>query len=112
MITIPITNPTPRFSQGVDLDGVAFILAFEWNDRDETWSFNLLDSDSVPLVTGVGVRVGLPLLNRHTGIAGPAGVLEAIDTSGAGLDPGFADLGERVQLLYTPIGEIPADFRV
>lgn len=111
MITIPIDNVSPRFLQGVDLDGVSFILAFEWNDRDSTWSLNLLDSESNPIITGVGLRVGLPLLTRYTGIAGPAGVLEVIDTTGKGLDPGFADLGERVQLLYTPIAEIPADYR-
>ncbi len=112
MITIPITDPTPRFTQGVDLDGVSYVLSFEWNDRDETWSMNVLNSDSVPLVTGVGLRIGLPLLNRYTSVAGPAGVLEVIDTTGQDLDPGFADLGDRVQLVYTPLAEIPSDFRV
>ena len=111
MIIITIENVSPRFIQEVELDGTTFVFAFEWNDRDQSWSFNLLSSERVPVIQGVGVRVGIPLLNRYTGIAGPLGALEAIDTSGAGLDPGFADLGARVQLAYTPIAEIPTEFR-
>lgn len=113
MIIIDISNITPRFTQSVDLDGVSFLLSFEWNDRDSTWSLNVANSEAVPLVSGVGLRVGLPLLNQYRGVAGlPAGALEVIDTSGADLDPGFADLGDRVQLAYTPIAEIPAEFRI
>ncbi len=111
MIEIPLENITPRFTQEVELDGTTFVFAFEWNDRAGTWGFNLLNVERVPLITGVALRVAQPLLNRFTGIAGPLGVLEAIDTSDAGLDPGYADLGQRVKLVYTPIAEIPAALR-
>ena len=113
MILIPLDNITPRFTQTAELDGVTFTFAFEWNDRNEQWSFTLYDTNGVALVCGVSVVVGIPLLNRFRTLPGlPAGMLEAIDTSDLSTDPGFDDLGDRVQLAYTPVSEIPSDLKV
>lgn len=111
MIIITIDNITPRFTQTAQLDGLNFTFAFEWNDRSSQWTFSISDQDLNPLVHGVPVSVGIPLLNRHRDERLPLGFLEAIDTSDLGLDPGFNDLGQRVQLAYTPAAEIPAAFR-
>lgn len=113
MILIPLDNITPRFTQTVDLDGETFTFAFEWNDRNAQWSFSLSNNDGAPLASGISIVVGVPLLNRVKTLPGlPAGMLEAIDTSDLSLDPGFDDLGDRVQLAYTPANEISSDFKV
>lgn len=112
MIVVTLDSLTPRFTQTVELDGVSFTFAFEWNDRNEQWSFSLYDAAGVGLVYGVSLVVGIPLLNRFPNVPGlPAGGLEAIDTSDLSADPGFEDLGSRVQLMYWPVAEIPSDFK-
>lgn len=113
MILIPLDNVTPRFTQTVDLDEETFTFAFEWNDRNSQWAFTLSNNDGQPVASGISIVVGIPLLNRLKTLPGlPAGMLEAIDTSDLNTDPGFDDLGSRVQLAYTPASEIPSDFKV
>lgn len=108
MQTLPHQRDAARFQYEIDLDGVSVILRFEWNDRAGGWFLDVLTSTEDPIVSGVRVVVGIPLWNRYRDPRIPPGMLEAIDTSGAGLDPAFADLGDRVVLLYTPVDELPA----
>lgn len=111
MQLIPIENPTPHFSQVVTLDGVRYRLFFDWSERAQSWSLSVESADTGErLASGVAVLVSVPLLNRYTGAPVPPGLLEAIDTSSPyrGEDPGFADLGARVQIAYTPIAEVRA----
>lgn len=89
--------------QRTALDGVEYVLQFDWNDRQKRWSFSLADQDEVPIVSGVTLVADWPLLSLVTDARRPLGELVAWDTSGAGLDPGLADLGDRVQFTYVPV---------
>lgn len=109
---LPHQKDTPRFQFEIDLDAVSVIFRFEWNDRLDSWFFDLLTTAEEPIVSGVRVTVGIPLWNRFRDPRIPPGILEAVDTSGAGVDPAFEDLGDRVLLVYVNASEIPAALRL
>ena len=98
---ITITN-SPNQELRVTLSGVEFYLRLRWNVRAQFWTVDVLDAGKTPIVTGVAVRVQYSLLSRYRDTRLPDGKLYAIDTSGAGVDPGETDLGERVLIAYDP----------
>lgn len=98
--TIPTSTTQPHYSLRVDLDAVTYVLTFHWNARDASWYLDIADEDEVAIVCGVKVSIGVPLAIRSANPAIPAGMLIAVDTSGANSPPGFADLGDRVLLYY------------
>lgn len=109
-LVIPTRTDRARYSIEIDLDQLSFRFDFDWNDRSESWSFNLYDASNVLLLAGRKVVVGFPLLNRFRDPRLPPGDLHAIDTSGANLDPKFADLGDRVKLLYVEAASMGSNF--
>lgn len=106
MFIIPTRTDSARYTQTIELDKVTFTLAFEWNDRAEGWFLDIYDATGVLLLSGVRIVINYPFMNKYRDSRLPAGIIEAVDTSDADLDPGFADLGERVKLVYTPADEI------
>lgn len=107
MITLPTRTDLARYSFKVSLDAVNYTFEMEWNDRAGAWFITLLDGQGDILVSSVRVVVGFPLLSKYVSLSGmPQGLLEAVDTSETETDPGYADLGERVELTYTPLDEL------
>jgi hypothetical protein len=97
------------FDLQATLDGVTYTLEFRWNVRLGAWFMNVLDAEGVnPCLLGVRVVVDYPLA-QHLVDRSPPGYLLALDTGaaeGEGQDPGFDDLGNRVQLWYIPEAEL------
>lgn len=108
-LTLPLRTDAPRYSIRVDLDAARYVFDFEWNDRAGAWFFDLSDAAGVRLLSSVRVSLGCALLERFADPALPPGVLFAVDTTGADIEPARADLGDRVQLVYYPLADIPAD---
>ncbi len=107
-LVIPTRTDSARYTMAVALEKQTYRFDFEWNDRDASWSFDIYDVNNVILLAGRKVVLGYPLIARYRDPRLPPGDISAIDTSGADLDPLFADLGDRVQLLYTESADIPA----
>jgi hypothetical protein len=103
---IPVRSDLPHHRLHSELDGVTYTLDLDWNQTDGHWYMTVGDKDGQPLAAGVRVVVGWPLASRA--LAGPAGVLIAVDTSGQELDPSAAELGGRVQLLYVEAADVAA----
>lgn len=103
-VIFPAEKEASHYEQDIDLDAVSYRFRFNWNERESAWYFDLLDDSLVELQTGIKVVVGWPLLRK--GAKGPSGLLEAIDTSGRDVDAGFAELGSRVKIMYTPASEL------
>ena len=97
---IPTLEDTEHYTERVELDGVLFELTFMWNTRELAWFLSVADADSVALASGVKIVVDYPLFRSVSNADMPAGTMLAVDTSGAGLDPGLTDLGGRVLLMY------------
>lgn len=89
----------PHYTQRTTLDGTTYVLALNWNGREKRWMLSIRAADGTPIAEGLKVVIGWPL-NRHVR-GGPPGMLWAVDTTGAGTDPGLQDLGSRVRLIYT-----------
>lgn len=108
---LPTRQDLTSYSFEIELDAATYRFDFHWNDRAAGWFFQISDVNEVPLISGRRVVVGFPLLYRFVTPGLPPGMLEAVDTSGQGLDPGLTDLSPsgRVHLLYydasTTLGE-------
>lgn len=106
-VLLPLrTDSTPFYAFGVALEGVSYNFTFKWNTRGSLWTFDVADGAGVALVSGRRVVVGLPLLARFKDPRLPPGQLVAFDTTGAGVDPGLADLGTRVTIVYWTAAEV------
>lgn len=108
-ITIPITSNVPHLDLTAQIEGTTYTLTFRWNERAASWFFTLADADGDPIFEGVRVCVDFPLGFRCKDARMPLGGFVAVDTSGKSLDPGLADLGDRVQILYFEAAELPVE---
>src|SRR4029077_4906590 len=110
-ITLPLRPDLANYQFQIQLDSVTYGFRFFWNERDPSWVMSITDVSGNELISGVKVVVHWPL-GKIAGYstALPPGILIAVDTSGAGLDPGgptvtasgalTSDLGNRVQVVY------------
>lgn len=105
-VEIPVRADLARYSMRVELDAVLYELSFEWNERIASWLMSIATEAGDPIVLNVKLSVTLDLLGDFSDSRLPPGLLLAVDTTGKDLDPAFDDLGNRVQLVYTPAGEI------
>lgn len=106
MVTIPLRTDLLWYELRVELDGVRYVLELRWSAREEAWYLDLKTAAGEVMAHGLKVLVDLPLGRRITDERKPPGVLIAVDTSGAHLDPGETDLGGRVQLYYLTAVEV------
>ena len=90
----------------VDLDGETYRLRFLWNDRIEAWTLDVFGSDGTIRAASLAVRSGFPINAALRSVAGlPAGILIALARDSDGSDPGLADLGARVRVVYLTAAE-------
>jgi hypothetical protein len=97
---IRLTSTDPYFTRIVSLDGVDFILEFQWSEREGRHYCTLKDASGTTIVGATKVVVDIPWLVHETSESMPAGQLWFLDMTGRGEDPGLLDLGRRVQLYY------------
>lgn len=99
---VPSTpNGLARWTQTSALDGVDYVLAFNWSQRAGQWSLSLSDAAGSPVRVGMPLCAGWRLLRGVVDARRPPGELVVVDTTGKGdLDPGFGDLGKRFALVY------------
>lgn len=100
------------WSQITALDGVSFVLAFRWSQREGRWVLDVADAEGVMIRAGLALVADQPLLRGVVDARRPAGELIVVDTTGAGdIDPGFDDLGApgaRFVLMYVTAAELAA----
>jgi hypothetical protein len=95
-----------RFEQTTQLDGLEYLLTFQWSDRESCWYLDVEDQDGNPLCELVKLVVSWPLLRRfRTNQAVPQGVLACCDMSAPTPDQAAdivspEELGQRVLLMY------------
>jgi hypothetical protein len=101
-LAIPCTpSGQAHWTQRTTLSGRDYVLTFDWSQRDGHWWLTIADQDGVSILTRKLVdRVNLFARVLDTRV--PGGQLFAYDTqaTGPGLDPDFAGLGSRFELIY------------
>lgn len=99
-LQIPVRTDLPAYSFSITLEGVVYILSFEWNDRGSFWTMDIQDQDENYLVAGVRVVNNQDLLGRFRNTALPAGTFYLLDTTGKVDDPKVDNFGTVVLLFY------------
>lgn len=118
---IPFIPSNGNYDFDVDIDGASYHFDVRWNSRDEVpatasregvdgaWYFDISESDGTPIARGLKITVGSYIGRYSTHELFEKGVIAAIDTSGAYRDPGFDDLGTRVEVRYYTVEDLVAE---
>ncbi len=101
-----LTDGTLTYDHRAIIEGVEYLLTFQWNARRERWAFSINGLDAAPILTGQTVSLGIPLNRRAVG--GPPGVFIAVSTSDNLEPPALTELGGRVRLLYVEAADAAA----
>jgi len=104
-VLLPTRTDVPRYDFELELESVTYKFDFEWSDREEAWYMSIKDLDGVELLSGRKIVLSYPLTVIHRDAGLPPGTFIAFDTSDKEVEAGFADLGDRVKLLYIPSDE-------
>ena len=103
MLQIIPTFSDPFSTQRVRLSGVDYLMRSRWNGRQALWRLDLLTDGGEPLVLGMALVCGSPLLEyEHHDDRVPPGELMVVSTNSNIAPPGLAELGEgkRCTLVY------------
>ena len=104
MLEIPIENPSPEFTESVNVGDVSLSMRFLWNERDSHWyvDFESVDGKN----NGIRLVVNTPLLafKNKCLLAGDIVVLQT--TTDTIKELGFDNLGTDFSLFYFTSGEL------
>lgn len=101
IIEIPLPQVDGEgFTIAPTLSGVIYRISFGFIVRDGSWFMTLADAGGTPIAAGIRAIVNYSLFSRITDSRKPPGKLMLVDTGQKGLEPGPADLGQRVHLVY------------
>ena len=102
---ISVQQDTPSWIQETTLDGAVYQILFRWNERESAWYYGLMDAAGASIAAGKLVT-NIALLAGNRSVRRPPGELMAQDMDKAG-EPGYSDLGGRVEILYLEKASIP-----
>jgi hypothetical protein len=97
------TQPYPVTTQRVELDGVQYTMRLLWSERGQAWHLDLGDVENTPILSGLRLVTGFPLLYRFHYLAVPPGELYFVDLRGLAGKPTLEDMGVRFQLFYDAV---------
>lgn len=100
IISIPVSLDLPAFVQRSTLDGVPYLLTFQWNEREPGWYLSVADRTGAPLMQGIKIVPNWPLFRRFPNTIRPAGELIAFDPQRSGGPVLLEDMGRRIKMLY------------
>lgn len=101
--TIPVFPDVPDRTDTITLGGVRVRYRLRWSGRASAWYLWLYQPDGTLISDAHPVRPGARVTWDLTAPGHPPGVLEAV---GGGNGTDRYDLGSRVQIVYTPAGEV------
>lgn len=84
-------SSSPFYVQRTDLDGVEYVLSFEYSGREDAWYLSVSDQEEVLLAT-VKIVCGASLLGRLVSDNRPAGRLFCLPLTADNNSPGLDDL--------------------
>jgi len=109
-VFVPAPDEIPNLHLQTSLDGIPYGLDFLWNERDQSWYFDIADDTGDCIAGGIRIVSGKDLLAEVADSRKPPGVLFVYDAQGVNTpspettcDPNFTSLGlgRRHQLAYT-----------
>jgi len=108
-VTIPTDTTSATYTFSVELESIVFLFRFQFNNRDQSWFFDVLTAEGEPIRQGVKVVTNFPLLSRIAQLERPPGDIFAIDLTGEDRRAVLGELGpgQQIQLTYFEQSEIP-----
>lgn len=101
VLRIP-TSDDPFYTQTTVLEGVAYILTFKYNQRENCWYFTIAQADGTEIISPVKIVCNRKLIGRFASTLKPPGEFVAVSNNGDASPPGAGELGDgkRVTLEY------------
>lgn len=93
MVEIPVQRSKPDQTFSTILNDTVYNFRFRYNSREDSWYFDVSESDGRPIRSGVKVVLGVFCGRQSTHSLFRIGSFWAFDTSGADEDPGLDDIG-------------------
>jgi len=106
-LIIPARSDTATYIFTIELEGAIYQFRMQFNDRDQSWFFDILDVDGNVIRQGVKVVANWPLLRLVASELRPPGELYAVDLTGEARRAGVEDLGSEILFVYLPEAEVP-----
>lgn len=104
ILKIPVSSEG-FFSEKISLGGKLLNLEFRFNERENLWHMNILDSSNNMLLAGRAVVSSLSLthrfINRIEGL--PSGTICAVDTTGEYRNADEDTFGGDVPMIYVEV---------
>jgi hypothetical protein len=107
-LDISVDTDVNNFEQTHELDGRLYLMRFQWNRRDKSWSVSFYLPDGTPLATGRKINLGVPLLNGEIDERLPPGMLLSVDLTQSDVEAAHDDIGMRIVLEYFDLDELTA----
>lgn len=104
MLVIPIENPTPYFTESVNVGDVSLSMRFMWNERDNHWYVDLESVDGKN--NGVRVVTNTPLLAGKNRCLVNGDLIVLQNTTDEIKELGYENLGTDFLLFYMSNGEL------
>jgi hypothetical protein len=99
--TVNIPAPgTPLFDMRTTLNGVEYVLLFDWHDRESRWYMSVFDVSGNTITAGIKLLANWPLYSRETLPQAPHGQFIVSDPEG--LPAQLADFGLRTVFQFWP----------
>jgi hypothetical protein len=106
---IPTSTEESNYTQITAMDGRDYELEIRWNQREARWYLAIRTATDGLIQGPTKIVADWPLVYPGKDLPLPPGCLMAVDTTGEGRDPGLAELGERVVLVYLDAEELGLD---
>lgn len=99
-VIIPFNSNNPHYTFQCTLDSKVYNFDVRWNTDAAFWTFDIRTIANSPILLGIKIVLGYPLIRRFFLPALPGGEIMALDTTGQLLRLGRNDLGNAVQMIY------------
>lgn len=106
-VLLPFVPSIPQYRFRTTILESEYLFQVQYNTLLDLYFLSI--SDTAPIIEGAPIVLGA-LIGRTSGHKlFQGGCLLARDTTRSGIDPGFADLGDRVQVLYFSRDDMAAE---
>lgn len=105
-LEIPFVGGIGYYRFGTTIESTPYLFDVRWNDRDQSWRFDVLEIDETLIAAGIRINLGVYMGRQYNHPLFKGGVFVAVDLSGKRIEAGYLDLGTRVVVQYIPVLEL------
>lgn len=100
MLQLPLLPNTSAYDMIVQLDGLSYRFAYQWNDRTASWYVSISTFNNEPILRQLRVVHKWPLYSRYRDPRLPPGMIFCVDMADSGQGPTFESMGVNTLLMY------------